>query len=167
MRKLASPIPVLSFHALTNCPFCNPIVLTFMHEMRSVGGTFHFSLLSSNFQHLTSAFSNSSALFCVFFARTENSTRFVSSNSELFRKDTRGGGHCCYRGTPAQEAAQSCVEVGSELAVRSGSWRVRACTISTLPPREAGAYSETVWPSDKERGIHAKSSRHQSQCLAT
>src|SRR6266850_756060 len=32
-------ILVLSFHALTNCPFSIPFVLTFMHRMGGVGGT--------------------------------------------------------------------------------------------------------------------------------
>src|SRR5882724_10557705 len=31
-------IAVLSFHALTNCPFSIPFVLTFMHRMGGVGG---------------------------------------------------------------------------------------------------------------------------------
>src|SRR6266404_7806355 len=30
--------PHLSFHALTNCPFRKPFVLTFMHRMGGVGG---------------------------------------------------------------------------------------------------------------------------------
>jgi hypothetical protein len=44
-------------------------------------------------------FSNSSELFCAFlhfFALSQNSTLFVSSNSELFRKNTRGMGGRCY-----------------------------------------------------------------------
>src|SRR5712664_3035781 len=32
-------ILVPSFHALTNCPFSIPFVLTFMHRMGGVGGT--------------------------------------------------------------------------------------------------------------------------------
>ena len=31
------------------------------------------------------------------------------------------------------------------LTIRSGSWGERACTISTLPPREPGAYSDSVF----------------------
>src|SRR6266403_847062 len=33
-----TPILVLSFHAVTNCPFSIPFVLTFMHRMGGVGG---------------------------------------------------------------------------------------------------------------------------------
>jgi hypothetical protein len=56
----------LSFHALMNCPFSISFLLTFMHRMGGVGGAFQFSLPASNLQHLTSAFSHSSALFCTF-----------------------------------------------------------------------------------------------------
>ena len=35
----AQSILVLSFHALTNCPFSIPFILTFMHRMGGVGGT--------------------------------------------------------------------------------------------------------------------------------
>src|SRR6267142_2315667 len=39
-----TPILVLSFHALMNCPFSIPFVLTFMHRMGGVGGPSALSL---------------------------------------------------------------------------------------------------------------------------
>jgi hypothetical protein len=84
----------LYFHALTNCPFCNSFLLTFMHRMGGVGGTFLLALLTSNFQALTSFFSHSSELFCSFlhfFALAQNSTLLFSGDSKLFAKNTRGG----------------------------------------------------------------------------
>src|SRR6266481_3787616 len=39
-----TPIIVLSFHALMNCPFSIPFVLTFMHRMGGVGGPAAFFL---------------------------------------------------------------------------------------------------------------------------
>src|SRR6266403_980044 len=39
-----TPILVLSFHALMNCPFFIPFVLTFMHRMGGVGGPAAFFL---------------------------------------------------------------------------------------------------------------------------
>jgi hypothetical protein len=91
---LISIIPVLSFHELTNCPFSIFFLLTFMHRMGSVGSAFQFSLQTSSFQTLTSVFSSSSALFCAFlhfFALTQKSTLFFSSDSELFGKNTGSG----------------------------------------------------------------------------
>ena len=94
---LTTILPVLSFHALTNCPSRNSFLLTFMHRMEGVegvGGALRSSLLTSNFQSLTSFFSNSSALFCAFlhfFALSQKSTLFFSSDSELFGKNTGGG----------------------------------------------------------------------------
>src|SRR5580765_2749246 len=37
--RSAHSILVLSFHALANCPFSIPFILTFMHRMGGVGGT--------------------------------------------------------------------------------------------------------------------------------
>jgi hypothetical protein len=107
-----------------------------------------------------------------FFALTQNSTPFVSCNSALFRKNTRGGGGggtasaACSEllgaGGPQKIAGsrvpqsrnyqvsfeQTSASFGPaffRLTIRSGSWRERACTISTLPPLAAGAYSEAVF----------------------
>jgi hypothetical protein len=52
------------------------------------------TLLTSNLENLTSFVSHSCALFCSFlhfFALTQNSTRFFSSASALFRENTGGG----------------------------------------------------------------------------
>jgi hypothetical protein len=85
---------LLSFDIHANCRGCR-------------GSEVPSSRPTSNLQLLTSAFSYSPALFCTFFhflALSQNSTLFFSSNSELFRKNTRGMGRCYPRALRASRS---------------------------------------------------------------
>jgi hypothetical protein len=85
---------VLSFHALTNCPFSISFLLIFIHVMGGVEGVPQFFIVQ------TCGRANVSSSYPLFFqalahsfALTENSTLLFSSNSTLFAKNTRGWGH--------------------------------------------------------------------------
>jgi len=92
-------ILVLSFHALTNCPFCKPFVLIFIHVMGGCTPLHGFALCYRDpFVAIPCSPSPIPCLFkplrtlLLFFAPEKNLSPFFSYHSALFAKNTRVGG---------------------------------------------------------------------------
>jgi hypothetical protein len=158
MDKLATIIPVLSFHALTNCPFCNPFVLTFMHHMGGCRGySQSFDVQTFQRSNVRRSISFLLTLFHTLLHLRKTQPLSFQAIPNSFTK-TPGGGvggpqGIAGRSDPQSWKCQASFEQASAsfnpsffgLTIRSGSWSERACTISTLPPLAAGAYSESVF----------------------
>jgi len=96
---ITAAILVLSFHALTNCPFCKPFVLIFIHVMGGCTPLHGFALCYRDpFVAIPCSPSPIPCLFkslrtlLLFFAPKQNLSLFFSSHSALFAKNTRVGG---------------------------------------------------------------------------
>ncbi len=92
-------ILVLSFHALTSCPFCKPFVLIFIHVMGGCTPLHGFALCYRDpFVAIPCSPSPIPCLFkplrtlLLFFALKQNLSLFFSCHSALFAKNTRVGG---------------------------------------------------------------------------
>src|SRR5260370_16203831 len=96
---ITGAILVLSFHALTNCPFCKPFVLIFIHVMGRCTPLHGFALCYRDpFVAIPCSPSPIPCLFkplrtlLLFFALKQNLSLFFSCHSALFAKNTRVGG---------------------------------------------------------------------------
>jgi hypothetical protein len=96
---ITAAILVLSFHALTNCPFCKPFVLIFIHVMGGVPLLHCFALRQCD--PFVAILCSGSPIPCLFkplrtllpfFAPEKNLSPFFSYHSALFAKNTRVGG---------------------------------------------------------------------------
>jgi hypothetical protein len=98
---------------------------------------------------------NSFALFCIFLHLRKTQLVSYQAIPHSFTKTPGGGGPQGIAGSRVPQswkcqvrfdrASASFGRAFFRLTIGSGSWRERACTISTLPPRVAGAYSDSVF----------------------
>jgi len=96
---ITAAILVLSFHPLTNCPFCKPFVFIFIHVMGGCTPLHGFALCYRDpFVAIPCSPSPIPCLFkplrtlLLFFAPKQNLSPFFSCHSALFAKNTRVGG---------------------------------------------------------------------------